>query len=81
MMAIFTLYCTICAVRINLVFFLAFFFLFFTFLLVALAQWISFQQGMMEVGTNLKIVSSFFYVSLCMGANICTRPVVLAVSS
>lgn len=57
MMGIFTLYCTICALRTNLLFFLAFFFLALTFILVAAAEWVAFEAGKAEMGQNLKIVS------------------------
>lgn len=54
MMAIFTLYCCICALRTNLIFFLAFFFLFLTFVLVASAQWVTFEAGKMATGMKLQ---------------------------
>ncbi|CAK4015529.1 related to GPR1 and Fun34p [Lecanosticta acicola] len=53
MMAIFTFYCMICALRINLIFFLTFFFLMLTFIFVSAAQWVIFEPGMTAVGMKL----------------------------
>ena len=58
MMAIFTLYCTICALRTNVMFCAAFFFLMLTFMLVAAAEWVSIEPGMLATGKSLQTVSS-----------------------
>lgn len=44
MVGIFTVYCTICAVRTNILFCLAFFFLSLTFLMVGGSFWIAEEQ-------------------------------------
>ncbi|KAK4499808.1 hypothetical protein PRZ48_007994 [Zasmidium cellare] len=54
MMAIFTLYCTICALRTNVMFCAAFFFLMITFILVASAEWVAIEPGMVETGKSLQ---------------------------
>lgn len=56
MMAFFTLYCTICALRTNVMFCAAFFFLMLTFMLVAASEWVTFEKGKAEVGHQLQIV-------------------------
>lgn len=57
MMAIFSLYCTVCALRINILFVLAFFFLSITFILISSSYWVVVQPGMQQMGHNLMIVS------------------------
>lgn len=56
MMGIFTLYCTICALRTNVMFCAAFFFLMFAFVLVAAAEWTG-SEGHLSVSKNLQTVS------------------------
>lgn len=58
MMAIFSLYCAICALRINIIFVVVFFLLTFTFTLIASSYWVLAQPGMEQMGHNLAIVSA-----------------------
>ncbi|KAF7191000.1 Protein alcS [Pseudocercospora fuligena] len=58
MMGIFTIYCTICALRVNLLFTLAFFFLALTFILVAASYWCVTEAGKMVVGHNLQLAGA-----------------------
>lgn len=58
MMTIFTLYCTICALRVNALFCAAFFFLMLTFMLIAAAEWVSIEPGMMATGKALQKVGT-----------------------
>lgn len=58
MMGIFTLYCTLCAVRVNILFMLAFFFLALTFILVSASYWVVPEAGKTMTAHNLQIVSS-----------------------
>jgi succinate-acetate transporter protein len=64
MMAIFSLYCTVCALRINILFVLAFFFLSITFILISSSYWVVVEPGMQQMGHNLMIVSSSIFIPL-----------------
>lgn len=57
MMAIFTFYCTICALRVNILFTLAFFFLALTFLLITASYWVIAESGLTTMARNLQLVS------------------------
>ncbi|CAK1368043.1 Protein alcS [Cercospora beticola] len=58
MMAIFTIYCTICALRVNILFCAAFFFLFLTFILISASYWTVTEAGKQMIGHQLQIAGA-----------------------
>uniref|UniRef100_A0A2D3UVC2 Related to Y.lipolytica GPR1 protein and Fun34p n=1 Tax=Ramularia collo-cygni TaxID=112498 RepID=A0A2D3UVC2_9PEZI len=68
MMAIFSFYCTVCALRINVLFVAAFFLLSITFILISSSYWVVVQPGMQEAGHKLMIAGgSFGFVVIPIG--------------
>ena len=69
MMSIFTIYCTICALRVNILFTLAFFFLALTFILISASYWVIAESGLTSMARNLQLVSYLRSMSVASPSN------------